>query len=155
MSSMKDLVDLFKELSASITDRKTREKLGPIQDKIMEVQNVQLELQQRNMELQQKTTDLAEKHTKEKANFEARIAELEKQQLAGDFVTHNGLPWKKKQSGGFEAAPYCPKCKLAMLDLETSWGCTACEYRAEHSDPPPKTPAEIPIVGRHNARRSL
>jgi hypothetical protein len=145
VGAIKDLLDLFKDLSGSISDRKTREKLGPIQDKIMEVQTVQLDLQER-------VADIKEKHAKEKSALETRIAELEKQQLAGDFVTHNGLLWKTTQSGGFETAPYCTKCKLAMLDLEVNWGCTVCRYRAERSEPPPKPKGEAPMAMNRQIR---
>jgi hypothetical protein len=56
-----------------------------------------------------------------------------------DYVSVSGVLWRRTASG-FEAAPYCPTCKIVMFDFPPGekmfWNCSRCKMTAPYSQPP-------------------
>ena len=74
MTLIKDLVHLGTQLHQSVTDRKTRELLLPLQEKTLAVQQEQLRIEQRHIET---VASLNQEHADAKGKLEHRIAALE------------------------------------------------------------------------------
>lgn len=172
MGALKDLVDLATQLDASIKDRRTRELFLPIKEKLVEVREEQFELRQQHAEEvlalkaehEAVTTEREQAHAAKVTALGKEIAslraQLEQQQSADEFVTHEGILWKKKQGGGFDSSAYCPKCREIMHGFPSGgrpdyWICDPCDKTYDGADAPPKPQPEIPAVGRANVRRSL
>ena len=84
------------------------------QTEIMEQQRLICTVQQEYKEESARAKENAEEHAalkKEHANLKDAHLNLQKAQIkkAPDFVTHNGVLWKKTDAG-FEKFPYCNEC---------------------------------------------
>ena len=104
MSLITELVALATQLDTSIKDRKTRELLLPLKEKILDVQHDQLRIEQRH---QQEQADIKARHaetekqlTEEASALKSRNAELESQLLA-----------LKNKQGQPKPADTCPFCR--------------------------------------------
>ena len=71
-------------------------------------------------------------------------SQLEASRHAGTFKSDRGLLWKPLESGGFEAIPYCPRCKdhpvmtrFPPIGRPLHWMCSVCHFRTD-AVPPPK-----------------
>ena len=64
----------------------------------------------------------------------AKIHELEhqlvNQRMADEFVEHRGALFKRKPSGGYHHAAYCPACRIALSSIEpfAPFFCNTCEF---------------------------
>ena len=78
--------------------------------------------------------EIASQAEKEKADLAPRVVQLD-QELASyrvreQFVEHRGALFKRKPSGGYIEAVYCPKCKTSVgsIDSEMPFWCGACKW---------------------------
>lgn len=81
--------------------------------------------------------DILSKVEKEKADLETKVSrlikeveELKKQLPDPDFVEYLGVKFKRKKSGGYQHAVFCPSCDLAMAGVRPGipFTCMKCGY---------------------------
>ena len=61
--------------------------------------------------------------------------QIENQRMTEEFVEHRGALFKRKRSGGYHRAVYCPSCKLALASFEDPmpFFCDRCQYATNFS----------------------
>jgi hypothetical protein len=60
--------------------------------------------------------------------------ELREKTVAEEFVEYRGVFFKRKASGGYHEAVYCPSCKLPMsssMENFVQYTCTKCGFFAD------------------------
>jgi len=71
---------------------------------------------------------------KENAELHAQLAAVQPSStpasVAGEFIEASGVLWKKKKSGSYESAPYCPTCKAPLSDYSGFLLCLKCNWPA-------------------------
>ena len=64
--------------------------------------------------LEKQVTQLQQENSRIKAQIAKYESQLAAKSAAEEFVEHRGALFKRKPSGGYHLAIYCPSCKFAM-----------------------------------------
>src|SRR3990167_9915937 len=98
---MGKILDLLAEIPTSAV---LRERLGLIRDQAQMLENQVAQLHQENAELERRCAEMQ--------------SQLEAQAVAEEFVEHHGALFKRKPTGGYHDAVYCPVCHGPMSSLQ-------------------------------------
>jgi hypothetical protein len=90
--------------------------------------------------LERKVTELSTEVHRLRHENELLLQKAQKSSVPDEFVRHNGVLWRRS-GAGFDAAPYCPKCKIVMFEFPPRahmfWNCSGCQMTAGWHPPPP------------------
>jgi len=99
MGSIKDIVDLAKELESSVKDEKDLETLKQIHALASDLQAKQFEIVERDIRLMEENAEL-------KRKLEEKDAE--------ETLLKSGIEFRRSKKTGNEWAAFCPKCHLPV-----------------------------------------
>lgn len=136
MSAIKDLVDLLTQLVESVQDRKTKDQLLPLREKVLEVREAQFEMEQRHAE---ELSELKEEHAAQVAELKAEVtrlvAENDRPKVTLTFREDTGT--YVDSDSGLHYCTYClkqlPPTEQPMQDHGHGWLCPLCSK--SYNDP--------------------
>lgn len=146
MGAIKDLVDLYTQLTKSVTDSKARELLLPYHEKALEVQRENLDERQRSADvlMEQNTRhanevlELNQIISRLKTENSGLLATLNAKQIPVDAVFSEKTGTHIEKSTGHH---YCSKCfdkeKYSPMQVTNNgWKCSVCGNIASDPDKP-------------------
>jgi hypothetical protein len=101
MGAIKDIVDLAKDLEASVKDRRDMETIHKIQALAFSLQAHHADIVERDVGLMQENADL-----------KRQLAESQ----AEDIRIHKGIEFRKGKRTGDRWMGFCPKCHMPAED---------------------------------------
>lgn len=146
MSLITELVQLFKQLDAEITDRKIRDHFVPIKEKFLELREEQFRLEQEHAK---QMNDLKSAQEAEVRALKATLQRLEKSGTP-ELALRNGMYFKQSELGTENETPFCTFCyenseKAVRLvatarterRLVGDWKCPGCQtyFQTKSSKP--------------------
>jgi hypothetical protein len=113
MGIVNDIQKLIAEVGTSSV---LRERLLMLKDRLLEAEEEKLSLQRTIRDQEQELSDLRQ--------------QLEKKVTEDQFVEHRGALFKRKPSGSYHRAVYCPHCLTSIASMEgfTPFYCERCSF---------------------------
>ena|SRR3972149_3636024 len=115
MALIKLLEDLINEHGSA---KILKDRVDFFKEQLNKLESENIRLKEENDNLKKENIELINQIKKN--NYE----QLKSQQ----YIEHMGALFKRKQTGGFDKAVYCPSCKLAMFSLQDvlPFACSKC-----------------------------
>jgi hypothetical protein len=101
MGAIKDIVDLAKDLEASVKDRRDMETIHKIQSLAFSLQSQHADIIERDVGLMQENADL------KRQLVESQVE---------DIRVHHCMEFRKGKRTGDVWMPFCPKCHMPAAD---------------------------------------
>ena len=96
-----------------------KERLSLIQDRFSE-------LEQENLALKEELRTTNESLAQAEAEVQRLSERVEEDSVTYRFVEYRGAKFRRKPSGGFEEAVYCPSCETGMVEFHPEYVCARC-----------------------------